>query len=90
MGVNPERKSGLEHPKAVGNQRVYHPGTPAANPAPCLMLCVPTELLGTAERATLISGQHKVSIYIHPVLRFREATLVSPLAVTWKRLSRCS
>lgn len=61
--------------KAVGSTTSP---TSAAKPVPYAMPCILLEFVGAAERGTMSSGQHKVSVHSCPVPRPGEVTPGSP------------
>ncbi|XP_076442831.1 uncharacterized protein LOC143281507 [Babylonia areolata] len=61
-GENPEEKSGVGAPKAVGRCTDFLPAAPAAKLVPNVSLCVPSDCIGEAERGILKTGQPRISI----------------------------
>ena len=63
MGVNPDKKSGVEPLRRLGVTVDPLPAAPAAKLMPSVSPCFPLDHISKAERGILMTGHPRISIY---------------------------
>lgn len=72
MKVNPNRKPGMEPRRQLAVNTDNFLVTATTKPAPNVMPCIPTDLVGTTKRESIWSGYYTSFIYHQPGLMTKE------------------